>query len=87
MILVIEYDRAQGRSLQMERFADDDRAAANQTRLGIELRLFRERIVREVVTLQAASEAILRRTHTRYFTSSPTAEALLALTGLADRAS
>ena len=67
MILLIEYDRPTGRILSRREFSDTDHADAERARLALELELGRKRMVREVVILQAESEAALRRTHRRYF--------------------
>ena len=42
-------------------------AAGDGARLDVELALHRQQVDHEVVLLQAASEAALRRTHRRYF--------------------
>ena len=80
MILVVEYDRKLGRTLQRHDFPDADRATAEAKRLEIELENHRAGILREVVTLRADSEDQLRRTHQRYFRE--TAEDADVLEGL-----
>jgi len=48
-------------------FEDSERRKAESSRLDIELDLNRRGVDHEVVLLEAASEAALRRTHRRYF--------------------
>jgi hypothetical protein len=48
-------------------FAETDRQKAEDQRLGLELKLNRAGTEHEVVLLEAATEAALRRTHRRYF--------------------
>jgi hypothetical protein len=67
MIFLIEYDRAQGRIVSFRNFDESQRREAEDSRLGIELDRNRKGIDHEVVLLDAASEAALRRTHRRYF--------------------
>lgn len=67
MIFLIEYDRSQGRIVTFRAFDDSARREAEETRLQLELELNRFGTEREVVLLEAASEAALRRTHRRYF--------------------
>jgi hypothetical protein len=67
VIFLIEYNRPLGQIVTFLSFEDVDRAEAEKRRLDIELRLNRERVEHEVVLLQAANEAALRRTHRRYF--------------------
>ena len=70
MIFLIEYDRRQGRMVMpMKRFGDSEWEKAANERLEIELDLNRRGVDHEVVLLEAASEAGLRRTHRRYFES------------------
>lgn len=67
MIFLVEYDRARGEIVTLERFADSERRRAEEARLEIEVGLNREEVDREVVILEAESEEALRRTHRRYF--------------------
>ena len=67
MIFLIEYDRTNGRLVNLIQFADSERQKAEGCRLELELSLKHERIEREVVLLDAASEDALRLTHRRYF--------------------
>ena len=67
MIFLIEYDRDEGRIVSLKAFQDSEGRAAEQTRLALELQLNLSGIEHEVVLLEAASEAALRRTHRRYF--------------------
>jgi hypothetical protein len=64
---LIEYDRNGGRIVKMERFEDEDRVKAQESRLELELELNRENIEHEVVLLEAATEEDVRKTHRRYF--------------------
>ena len=67
MIYLIDYDWKQGRLVSLSRYAETDRVAAQDARLRLELDLFDSNQEREVVLLQADSEAALRQTHRRYF--------------------
>ena len=67
MIFLIEYNRREGRLVTFKRFQDSERLKAQNARLDLELDLNRKGIDHEVVLLEAASEAALRRTHRRYF--------------------
>lgn len=67
MIFLIEYNRPQGWIVTFKRFKDSERLKAQNARLDLELDLNRRGINHEVVLLEAASEAALRRTHRRYF--------------------
>ncbi len=67
MIFLIEYNRPEGRIITFERFKDFERLKAQNARLDLELNLNRRGVSHEVVLLEAASEAALRRTHRRYF--------------------
>lgn len=67
MIFLIEYDRDRGQIVTLKRFNDSERENAEDSRLEMELALNRRGIAREVVLLQAETEAALRRTHRRYF--------------------
>lgn len=67
MIFLIEYDRNQGRVITLREFDEAQQQEADEARLEMELALNRLGTEREVVILEAASEAALRRTHRRYF--------------------
>ncbi len=67
MIFLIEYDRAEGRLVTIERFTDSDRKNAEDVRLNLELELNLKGIQSEVVLLEASTEEDVRRTHRRYF--------------------
>ena len=67
MIFLIEYNRPEGRLIIFQRFQDSERLKAQNARLDLELDLNRRGVDHEVVLLEAASEAALRRTHGRYF--------------------
>ena len=69
MIFLVEYDRKEGKILDLKSFRGADRAFAQRERLSIELENHRSGLSREVVLLEAADEKILRRTHQRYFKS------------------
>lgn len=67
MIFLLEYDRQKGRIVTIEAFRDADRKASEKLRLQLEMELNLKNVENEVVLLEAASEAALRRTHRRYF--------------------
>jgi len=67
MIFLIEYDRSSGQLVRIESFPEPERQDAESARLELELELNRLGRDHEVVVLEAASEAALRRTHRRYF--------------------
>jgi len=67
MIFLIEYHRPEGQIVTFKRFKDSERLEAEKSRLDLELDLNRRGVDHEVVLLEAASEAALRRTHRRYF--------------------
>lgn len=67
MIYLIDYDWKRGRLVGMKCFDETDRQAAQEARLRLELELLDDKQEREVVLLQAESEAALRLTHQRYF--------------------
>ena len=66
MIFLIEYDRPRRQILTFEEYDDTQRDVADRRRLELELRTGHDRN-REIVSLQAADEDALRRTHRRYF--------------------
>jgi hypothetical protein len=70
MIFLVEYDRSTGRTLTFKSFEDSEACEARNSMLHLELNLHRAGIEREVVLLEAAHEAILHRTHARYFHES-----------------
>jgi hypothetical protein len=67
VIFLIEYNRSKGQLVTFESFADTERSVVEDMRLDLELALLRTQIDHEVVLLEAASEAAIRRTHGRYF--------------------
>ncbi len=67
MIFLMHYDRSRGELLSMHAFTNDQRALADETRLRMELEEHAQGIMREIVTLEAPTEAHIRRTHRRYF--------------------
>jgi len=67
MLFLIEYDRARGAIVNFVTFTESERIAAENSSLEMELTLSRKSIDHEVVLLEAASEAALRKTHRRYF--------------------
>lgn len=70
MIFLIEYLRADGRLIKIERFDDSDRHRAQKARLKTELELLGRQVDHEVVLLEAETEDALRKTHRRYFESA-----------------
>jgi hypothetical protein len=69
-LFLIEYDRLRGEIVSMTTHANQQREQVDEARLQMELRLRREAASREVVLLEAANEAALRKTHARYFKSA-----------------
>jgi hypothetical protein len=67
MIFLIEYNRGEGKIVTKREFDDSQRRVAEDSRLEMELALNRKGVDHEVVLLEAASEAALRKTHRRYF--------------------
>jgi len=67
MIFLIEYDRRLGKVVTFREFDESSRVEAAKARLELELRRNSEALDREIVLLEAASEAALHRTHRRYF--------------------
>ena len=67
MIFLIEYDRTNGRLVNLIQFDDSEQQKAEDSRLELELSLKRDGIDREVVLLDAASKDALHLTHRRYF--------------------
>ena len=69
MIFLIEYDRAHQNLVKFKKFKNSENLEAKKIRLDLELDLNRRKINHEIVLLQASSEALLRKTHSRYFES------------------
>ncbi len=69
MLFLVEYDRGRGKLASLRAFDESSRQQAADARLELELSLHGRGIEREVVILEAASEAAIRRTHGRYFKS------------------
>ncbi len=69
MLFLIEYDRESGKIVTFRSFDDSEREDAEHLRLEKELELNRREEEREVVILEAPTEAAVRRTHRRYFES------------------
>jgi len=67
MIFLMEYDSGRNQILSLQRFGDDERELASQTRLRRELESMPHPVGWEIVLLEASSEEELRRTHGRYF--------------------
>jgi hypothetical protein len=67
MIFLIDYDRKEGRIVQLKSYQDFDRTRAEQARLDLELLLREAAKDHEVVILEARDESALRKTHRRYF--------------------
>jgi hypothetical protein len=67
MLFLIEYDRSRGELVGIRTFSDAQRTLAENARIEREVTLNRESVEREIVLLEAASEADLQRTHGRYF--------------------
>jgi hypothetical protein len=69
MIFLIHYSRREARIKALQAFRDSDRSQAETARLKLELSTKGDS-EHEVVLLEAQSEADLRRTHRRYFSSA-----------------
>ena len=67
MIFLVEYDRDSGALVQLLKFSNEKRANATRARLDLELLQMKSNVAHEIVILEAASEAHLRKTHRRYF--------------------
>ncbi len=67
MIFLMHLDQTCGELLSMQAFTEEQRELADETRLRMELEEHAQGIMREVVTLEAPTEAQIRRTHRRYF--------------------
>lgn len=70
MIFLIEYDREQGKILDLQTFSTSDRKYAQRERLKRELDRTQHGLVREIVLLEASDRETLERTHRRYFKSA-----------------
>jgi hypothetical protein len=66
-IFLLEYDPATGKRLHFEAFQESERAEASAVRLRLEKENALAGRDREVLLLEAVSEAALRATHGRYF--------------------
>jgi hypothetical protein len=71
MLFLIEYNRKQGRIVNLERFVDSDRREAQDRLLELELRFHAEVVQHEVVLLEADCEETIRKTHPHYFYDLP----------------
>jgi len=69
MFFLIEYDRESGKIVTFRSFRNSDKEEAEHSRLEKEIELNRRGVEREVVILEAPTEAAVRRTHRRYFES------------------
>lgn len=78
MYFLIDYDRKAGKMISLSAFSAEQRSDAQAKRLELELAYNASGTLREVVILQAPSEAHIRRTHRRYF---ETLEELVKLAG------
>ena len=67
MLFLIEYDRRSKSLITFKTFEDEQRRAAKDERLELELSLNQRGIQHEVVILEAPTEEHIRRTHRRYF--------------------
>jgi hypothetical protein len=67
MVFLIEYARTEGRLVAIHEYRDDERLAAEEARLELELKRNREGIGREIVLLDASDKDALLQTHSRYF--------------------
>ena len=72
MIFLMEYDRPHGKLLTFRAFEAPERSSAQVEKFELELSRHRQGIEREVVLLEADSEAELRRSYRRYFEDLPT---------------
>ena len=67
MIYLLDYDRAAGSLVSIRSFDHVDRELAEKARLDLELLHLTQGSLREVVLLEAQTQADLERTHRRYF--------------------
>jgi hypothetical protein len=65
MLFLIDYGRRKGQIVKMQRYHDSERNRANEERFSLEIDHIRSGVERDVVILEAASEASVRRTHRR----------------------
>jgi hypothetical protein len=68
-VFLLEYDPATGEVVHLDVFEEGNREAAMRERLRREKENVRAGLDRELVLLDAVSEAALRSTHSRYFKS------------------
>lgn len=69
MIFLIEFNRRELRLVSFKSYPNSARAQSSADRLALEIALLRRGVDHEVVTLEASSEEVIRKTHQRYFTS------------------
>jgi hypothetical protein len=67
MLFLVDYDRRAGKLLELRHFSDTERQKAEDARLTLEIEQRKSGIEHEIVLLDAANEAALRKTHRRYF--------------------
>lgn len=66
---LIQFDRRLSRLVLFEEYEEGDRKKAVERRFRLELEAAHSGADHEIVLLEAADRALLRRTHTRYFNS------------------
>ncbi len=69
MIFLFEYERKTGDPAKVTEFADEFRADAEQARLALEQQALKRGDDLEIVLIEAANQAVVRKTHRRYFDS------------------
>jgi hypothetical protein len=67
MFFVVDYDRKQGKIISLTSFSTNQREAAEDARLKIELQIDQAESNREIVLIEAKDEDNLRESHSRYF--------------------
>jgi hypothetical protein len=67
MLFLLQYDRILGQVVALRSYASSQRMDAEKARLELELQHAKLAQTPEIVLLEAADEAALRRTHNRYF--------------------
>lgn len=67
MIFLLQYDRNNGKLINITPYPDSERVAAQDERLSVELSLLQKGISHEVVLLEAENIDALKQTHSRYF--------------------
>jgi CRISPR/Cas system-associated endoribonuclease Cas2 len=67
MLFLVVYDVAKARVTQFAKYHDHEYERAADRRLRTEMTGIRQKRVLEVVLLEAESEAVIHRTHARYF--------------------